>query len=56
MFPSQGGQTALHLASSKGLRDVVKLLLDGGAQLDIKNVVSTELSTYMYTVFGMDKH
>ena len=54
MFSSQGGLTALHLASSKGLRDIVKLLIDGGAQLDIEDDVSTELSTYMYTVLGMD--
>ena len=54
MFPSQLGQTALHYASSEGHRDVVKLLLDGGAQLDIKDIVSTEPSTYMYTGLGMD--
>ena len=54
MFPSQVGQTALHFASSDGHRDIVKLLLDGGAQLDIKERVSTEPSTYMYTGLGID--
>ena len=44
---SQGGQTALHCASSNGHRDIAQLLVDGGAQLDIKDNVSTELSRYM---------
>ena len=54
MFPSQDGLTALHLASSEGHRDIVQLLLDGGAQLDIEDEVSTEPSTYMYAGLGID--
>ena len=44
MFSSQGGQTALHRASSSGHTGVVELLVDSGAQLDHKNRVSTEPS------------
>ena len=43
-FSSQGGWTALHLASSIGHTDVVKLLVDSGAQIDNKSEVSTEQS------------
>ena len=38
---SQDGQTALHQASSSGNTDLVKLLVDFGAQLDNKDKVST---------------
>ena len=41
MFPHmQDGQTALHRASSSGHTDVVKLLVDSGAQINIKDKVS----------------
>ena len=39
---SQYGQTALQRASSYGHADVVKLLVDSGAQIDNKDIVSTE--------------
>ena len=42
MFSSQDGQTALHHASSSGRTDMVKLLVDSGAQIDNKDKVSTE--------------
>ena len=37
---SQDGQTALHLASNSHHTDVVKLLVDSGAQIDNKDKVS----------------
>ena len=39
---SQDGRTALHHASSSGHTDVVKQLVDSGAQIDNKDKVSTE--------------
>ena len=45
---SQDGQTALHYASSSGHTDVVKLLVDSGAQIDNKNKVSTELCMMLH--------
>ena len=39
---SQNGRTALHHASSSGHTDVVKLLVDSGAQIDNTDNVSTE--------------
>ena len=39
---SQNGWTALRRASSSGHTDVVKLLVDSGAQIDNKDKVSTE--------------
>ena len=50
MFSSQDGQTALHHASSNGHTDVVKLLVDSGAQLDHKDNVSTEPSMMLCCV------
>ena len=44
---SQDGQTALHCASSTGHNDVVKLLVDSGAQCDNKDKVSTEPSVVL---------
>ena len=41
-FSSQYGQTALHCASIRGQTDVVKMLVDYGAQIDNKGDVSTE--------------
>ena len=40
---NQGGYTALICASSEGHKDVVKLLTDKGAKLDIQDKVSIEL-------------
>ena len=48
MFSSQYDQTALHRASRSGHTDVVKLLVDSGAQLDYKDYVSTKLSLVLY--------
>ena len=45
IYSSQDGQTALHYASRSGHTDVVKLLVESGAQLDNKDNVSTEQST-----------
>ena len=42
MFSLQDGRTALHHASSSGNTDMVKLLVDSGAQIDKKDKVSTE--------------
>ena len=39
---SQFDQTALYYASISGHTDVVKLLVDSGAQIDNKDQVSTE--------------
>ena len=39
---SQDDQTALYHASISGYTDVVKLLIDSGAQIDNKDKVSTE--------------
>ena len=39
---AQDGETALEIASSSGHTDVVKLLVDYGAQIDNTNNVSTE--------------
>ena len=38
----QNGDTPLHIASSEGETDTVSLLLDGGAEVNIKDNVSTE--------------
>ena len=45
---SQRGRTALHLASSHGHTDVVKLLVDCGAQIDNKDNVSAEPSMVLH--------
>ena len=37
----QHGMTALHKAAQNGHTEVVRLLLDKGAKIDIKNDVST---------------
>ena len=44
MFSSQYGVTPLHDASKRGHTDVVKLLVDSGAQIDNTDRVSTEAS------------
>lgn len=38
LLTRSGGLTALHLASSAGYRDIVKLLIAAGARKDIKNI------------------
>ena len=40
----QLGSTALHLAAQKGKADVVRLLIEAGAQLDIQNTVCAILA------------
>ena len=42
LFVSQSGWTALHVASSKGHANLVNLLIDSGAQCEIKNKVSVK--------------
>ena len=34
---NQAGNTALHIAASRGYNTVVQLLAEGGAKLDVKN-------------------
>jgi ankyrin repeat protein len=40
-------QTPLHIAASSGYEEVVRLLLDHGADMDIKNV-TTSLTFYFF--------
>jgi ankyrin repeat protein len=56
-FSPQSGNTALHLASSNGLPEVVRILVQSHADVDVKNGVSsyilnhlTSSTNYMYTV------
>ena len=53
MFFSQYGWTALHHASNSGHTDVVKLLVDSGAQIDNEDNVNTEQSIVLcsFTIF-----
>ena len=44
-FPQLGGNTPLHLAVENGHSEVVKELLLSQAKLDIKNNVSTAISS-----------
>ena len=44
----QDGQTLLHCASISGRTDMVKLLVDSGAQIDNKDKVSTELCIVLH--------
>ena len=37
--PAQTGDTALHLASNKGRLDMVQLMIEHGAKLDVQNKV-----------------
>ena len=45
-FSPQYGNTALHLASRNGHPEVVKLLLQSHADVNVKNNVSTESPHY----------
>ena len=45
---SQYSQTALHHASSSGHTDVIKQLVDCGAQIDNKDIVSSEPSIVLH--------
>ena len=49
MFSLQYGQIALHRASRSGRTDVVKLLVDSGAQIDNRSNVSTEPSMVLHS-------
>ena len=39
---SQGGDTALHKASTRGRMEIARLLVDMGADIDLKTNVSIE--------------
>ena len=44
----QGGETALHRASDKGHPEVVELLMQSHADVNVKNKVSTESPRYYH--------
>ena len=48
---TQDGDTALHLAVSSGRYDCAQLLIQAGADVDIKGYVST---LYVHTVYHHD--
>ena len=43
---SQNGTTALHQAAQSGYADVIRILLDHGADIDVPDSVSTDLLIY----------
>ena len=47
---SQGGVTALHVASQEGHNQVVELLLQAGASVDQKAQVRWEISQVVYNI------
>ena len=49
----QDGWTALMIASEKGHKEVVKLLLDHGANINMQNKVSVTDMIYMRDVYVM---
>ena len=44
----QDGETVLHHAITHDKADTVKVLLEAGADLDAKNVVSTRMYSHVY--------
>ena len=40
MIPIQGGNTALYAASQKGHEKMVQLLIQAGAKVDLRDIVS----------------
>ncbi len=45
----QDGRTPLHLAAEKGHPEIIKLLIDKGAKVDIKDNVGPSSATRQYT-------
>ena len=49
-FVLQDGRSPLYMASQEGHLDVVKTLIEAGANIDQANKVSTHISTHLYSL------